>query len=48
MKLTIVLLLTLLTISCVSQQRNCKLSPGAHVEIEEKKIHPTATVNCTF
>ena len=48
MRLVIVLLLTLLTISCANREHTCELSPGATVEVEERKIHPTATVNCSF
>jgi hypothetical protein len=48
MRLVIVLLLTLLTISCIKRPATCTLKPGAQVEIEQRKIHPTATVNCDF
>ena len=44
----VIILLTLLTISCIKRPTNCTLQPSAQVEIEQKKIHPTATINCSF
>lgn len=45
MRVTIVLLMTLLVSSCVHQS-SCILDPGA--EISKEKVNPKATVNCSF
>ena len=45
MRVTIVLLMTLLASSC-AYQSSCTLDPGA--EISKEKVNPKATVNCNF
>ena len=45
MKVTVVLLITLLITSCVTKP-SCTLDPSATVH--DRKVSPKATVNCSF